>query len=108
MTSAHAGPRRGPRIRRRTIRRWTLPAVAWAALLFSMAAAVRRGAEARQLSREVESLYQREQMAREAVGTRLHRVDSLSSRARIRTAAAAIGLRPAADDEITFVPEGRE
>lgn len=68
-----------------------------------MATAVRRGAEGRRLSREIEALRRAEDLTRERIARLTARVDSLGSRARIREAAAELGLRPAADREIVFL-----
>lgn len=78
-------------------------------LVFSMTSVVRRDAEARRLSRELEVLERVEQAARDQAAEALRRVDSLGSRARIREAARRLGLRPSEDSEIVFLrdPRGR-
>lgn len=96
--------RRRP-IRWRALRRRFLPLLGALLVAASMATAVRRGAEARRLSREVEALTRAEQVTRDRLARLLHRVDSLSSRSRIREAAGALGLRPATDGEIVFLED---
>lgn len=96
-------------------RRWRLKARRWlwragigtalAALAGGMTAAVQRGSEARRLSDEISALEVEEARARARVAEAMRRVDSLASRDRIERAAARLGLRPASDEEITFVRE---
>lgn len=74
-------------------------------LAFSMTSVVRRDAEARRLSRELEVLERAEQATRDRLAEEQGRVDSLASRARIREAAAELGLRPSRDSEIVFLRE---
>lgn len=94
--------RRRP-VRWRTLRRRSLSVLGVLAVAASMVTAVRRGAEARHLSREIEVLERAEQVTRDRMSRLVHRVDSLSSRARMREAAAKLGLRPATDREIVFL-----
>lgn len=96
-------------------RRWRLRARRWlrrigvgvtlAALAGGMTAAVERGSEARQLSDEIAALEAEEARTRARVAEAMRRVDSLASRDRIERAAARQGLRPASDEEITFLRE---
>lgn len=96
---------RGRAIRWRALRRRFLPLLGTLVVAVSMTTAVRRGAEARRLSREIEALSRAEQVTRDRLGRVAHRVDSLSSRARIREAAEKLGLRPATDREIVFLED---
>lgn len=92
--------------RRFRLRRWAWRVFVGAAVLAlggSMLAAVERGSEARRLSDEIDRLEQREAVARGRVADAMRRVDSLGSRERIARAAARLGLRPASDEEITFL-----
>lgn len=68
-----------------------------------MLAAVERGSEARSLSDEIDRLEEREAVARGRLAGAMRLVDSLSSRDRIARAASRLGLRPASDEEITFL-----
>ena len=98
--------------------RWRLRARRWlrrigyavtlAALAGGMTAAVQRGSEARELSDEISRLESREAHARARVAEAMRRVDSLASRDRIERAAARLGLRPASDEEITFLRAGSD
>ena len=93
--------------------RWRLRARRWlrrigigvtlAALAGGMTAAVQRGSEARELSEEISALESEEARARARVAEAMRRVDSLTSRDRIERAAGRLGLRPASDEEITFL-----
>lgn len=93
--------------------RWRLRARRWlrrigvgvtlAALAGGMTAAVQRGSEARELSDEISALEEEEARTRARVAEAMRRVDSLASRDRIERAAARLGLRPASDEEITFL-----
>lgn len=92
--------------RRFRLRRWARRAFVAAtsvALAGAMLAAADRGSEARRLSDEIDRLEQREAVARGRVAGAMRRVDSLSSRDRIARAASRLGLRPASDEEITFL-----
>ncbi len=106
--SRGAAARRRPPLRRRTLRRWALPALLVAAVAFSMASAVKRGAHARALYQEIQALQRAERVTLERLTEERRRADSLSSRARIRNAAAELGLRPADDREITFLADVTE
>lgn len=94
-------------------RRWRLKARRWlwragigatvAALAGGMTAAVQRGSEARDLSDDISALEVEEARERARVAEAMNRLDSLASRDRIERAAARLGLRPASDEEITFL-----
>ncbi len=103
-----AAARRRPPLRRRALRRWAVGGLVVAAVAFSMASAVKRGAHARQLSRELQALQMAEQVTRDRLASARMRADSLSSRKRIREAAAELGLRPASDAEIIFLLDASE
>lgn len=90
---------------RRWLRRLGI-AVTVAALAGGMTAAVQRGSEARRLSERISALEAEEARLRARVTETMRRVDSLTSRDRIERAAARLGLRPASDEEITFLREG--
>lgn len=77
----------------------------FAALVGGMVAAVDRGSEARSLSREIQRLEGEAAAAESRIGGQMRRLDSLTSRGRILREAAEMGLRPAEDDEITFLRE---
>lgn len=96
--------RRRP-IRWRALRRRLIPVLGALLVAVSMATTVRRGAEARRFSREIEALSGAEQVTRDRLARLMWRVDSLSSRARMREAAAKLGLRPATDGEIVFLED---
>lgn len=92
--------------RRFRLRRWgrrAFVAATSVALGGAMLAAADRGSEARSVSDEIDRLEQREAVARGRVAGAMRRVDSLSSRDRIARAASRLGLRPASDEEITFL-----
>lgn len=94
--------------RRFRLRVWTRRAFAGLTVLVlagAMRAAVERGAEARRLSDEIDRLQEREAVARARVARAMREVDSLSSRDRIARAVSRLGLRPAGDEEITFLRE---
>lgn len=80
----------------------------FAALVGGMVTAVDRGSEARQVSREIRELEQDASTAEARIGHEMRRLDSLTSRGRILREAAEMGLRPAEDDEITFLREAPE
>lgn len=82
--------------------------VSFAALVGGMVTAVDRGSEARRMSREIRQLQQDASTAEARIGRQMRRLDSLTSRGRILREAAEMGLRPAEDDEITFLREAPE
>lgn len=98
---------------RRWGRRLTL-AVSAAALAGAMLTSVERGSRARALSDEISRLEREEARSRSRTAAAMRRLDSLTSRERIAREAAGLGLRPASDEEITFlraeapVAEGKE
>lgn len=80
-------------------------AISVGALLAGMATAVERTSDARSLSREIGRLEQQADAAHARVGRQMRRLDSLTSRDRILEAARRLDLRPATEDEITFLRE---
>lgn len=80
-------------------------ALSVAALLAGMATAVERTSDARSLSREIGRLQQEADAARARASRQMRRLDSLTSRERILEAARRLDLRPATEDEITFLRE---
>jgi len=74
-----------------------------AALGAGMLTAVDRGDEGRRHSARIERLEAEADAARSRVAEAMRRVDSLTSRERIGREARALGLRPASDEEITFL-----
>lgn len=75
-----------------------------AALVGSMLVAVRRDGAAREAITDADSLRREVQAAREVLNRELRRADSLSSRQRIVEVAGRMGLRPAEDGEVRFLP----
>lgn len=96
-----------PPIRWRAVRRGLLLVVTAAIVAASMASAVKRGAEARRLSRDLEALQRTEQITRERLAEVRWRADSLASRARIAAVGPELGLRPATERDIVFLAEPR-
>lgn len=100
-----------PGRRRLRLRRWgrrLFVGLSVAVLAGAMVTAVERGGEARRLSEGIGRLEQEQAMARSRLAAAMRRVDSLTSRERIARAAARIGLRPASDEEITFLRASAE
>lgn len=93
------------RMRRRTVRRWTLPGLALVGLIASLAVVVRRGEEARRLSHELARLRMEEEIARDRLAEWAARVDSLGSLSRLERAAGALGLRQAGDGEVIYLAD---
>lgn len=90
------------------VRRWGRRlglAASGAVLAGGMLTSVERGSEARELSQEISGLETAEARSRARVADAMRRLDSLTSRERIGREAAALGLRPASDEEITFLRE---
>ena len=88
------------------LRRWlrtTGIVLAGGVLVAGMAAAVERGSRARDLSEEITELERRSVALRSRVAEAMRRLDSLRSRERITREAGRLGLRPASDEEITFL-----
>lgn len=79
--------------------------VAGGVLVAGMAAGVERGAAARELSGEIGEFERREVGVEVRISEGMRRVDSLRSRERITREAKRLGLRPASDEEITFLRE---
>lgn len=89
-------------------RRWLRGGVLLASagvLVAGMATAVERGSRARELSGEITELERRGTALQSRVAEAMRRLDSLSSRERITREARRMGLRPASDEEITFLRE---
>ena len=87
------------------MRRGLAVVVTAAVVAASMASAVRRGAEARRLSRDLEALRRAEQVTRERLAAVRWRADSLASRSRIAAVGPELGLRPATERDIVFLAE---
>lgn len=90
------------------VRRWgrrLVLGVSAAVLAGAMLTSVERGSRARSLSEEITSLERERARERSRVAAAMRRLDSLASRERIARAAAELGLRPASDEEITFLRE---
>ncbi len=88
------------KVRRRTLRRWALPAVGGVLLVLSLAAVVGRGEEGRRVSQELDRLEERELILFDQLAGEEARVDSLGALPRMVEAAARIGLRRAGDGEL--------
>lgn len=89
----------------RRLRRRLLLLAGAAALAGGMATAVARGSAVRSLEEEIARLEEEISEARMRLLGAMRTVDSLTSRERILRAADPLGLRPADDDEITFLRE---
>lgn len=87
------------------LRRWAFPAVGGVALVLSLAAAVRRSEEGRQLSRELDRLEAEEVLLIDRLAAEEARVDSLGALPRMQEAAATLGLRRAGDGELYHLSE---
>lgn len=90
------------------VRRWgrrLVLVVSAAVLTGAMLTSVERGSRARSLSEEITRLERERDRARGRVAAAMRRMDSLASRERIAREAAELGLRPASDEEITFLRE---
>lgn len=91
-------------------RRWLRGGVVLASagvLVGGMATAVERGSTAREISEEITELERRGTALQSRVAEAMRRLDSLRSRERILREARRLGLRPASDEEITFLREAR-
>jgi len=75
------------------------------ALILSLGVSVRRSAEGTRLAREISELERAERAAEAQVGEELVRVDSLASRRRILVVADRLGLRPAHEGELLYLPD---
>lgn len=97
--------------------RWKLRARRWlrggvllgsvGVLAAGMLTAVERGSKARDLSERITELERRGTALQSRVGEEMRRLDSLGSRERIQREARRMGLRPASDEEITFLRDSR-
>ena len=74
-------------------------------LVASMVWTVRRQTEARAVAQAIDSLESVEVVERARFAAAMRRADSLSSRSRLLEAAAELGLRPASDEEISFIED---
>lgn len=101
------GESRAPakRFRKRTVRRWALPALAAGTLVAALATVVRRGEEGRLLSRELDRLEAEEQILDDRLATERARADSLEALPRMEAAAREIGLRQAEDGEFVYLSD---
>jgi hypothetical protein len=75
------------------------------AVIGSLVVSVDRTAEGRELAESINELRREQEVLRMRQAEELVRVDSLSSRERVLVAAARLGLRPAADDEVLHLPD---
>lgn len=71
----------------------------------SMVWTVRRQTEARDVAVAIDSLESLEVVERARFAAAMRRVDSLASRVRLLDAAGELGLRPATDEEISFIED---
>ena len=71
----------------------------------SMVWTVRRQTEARAVAVTIDSLESIEVVERARFAAAMRRADSLSSRVRLLDAAGELGLRPASEDEISFIED---
>ncbi len=74
-------------------------------LVGSMVWTVRRQTGAREVALAIDSLESVEVVERVRFAMAMQSVDSLASRVRLLEAAGALGLRPASDEEISFIEE---
>lgn len=86
-------------------RRRALLAASTVALIVSLAVSVRRSADGTGIARELADLQRAERAAGAQAEEELIRVDSLSSRRRILSVADRLGLRPAHEGEILYLPD---
>lgn len=66
---------------------------------------VRRQTEAREVAVAIDSLESIEVVERARFAAAMRRADSLASRVRLLEAAGELGLRPARDEEISFIED---
>ncbi len=71
----------------------------------SMVWTVRRQTEAREVVVAIDSLELVEVVERARFAAAMRRADSLASRVRLLEAAGELGLRPATDEEISFIED---
>jgi CMP-2-keto-3-deoxyoctulosonic acid synthetase len=76
-----------------------------AVLVASMVWTVRRQTEAREVAVAIDSLESAEVVERARFAAAMRRADSLASRVRLLEAAAELELRPATDEEISFIED---
>lgn len=86
-------------------RRRAIVTVSILALILSLGVSVRRSADGTRLAREIAELERAERAAEAQVGEELVRVDSLASRRRILVVADRLGLRPAHEGELLYLPD---
>lgn len=71
----------------------------------SMVWTVRRQTEAREVAVAIDSLESIEVVERARFAAAMRRADSLASRVRLLEVAGELGLRPATDEEISFIED---
>ncbi len=98
------GSRRS-RFRKRTFRRWALPAIATGILVTSLISVVGRSEEGRRLSADLDRLAETEQVVRDRLSGEVARADSLASLPRLEAAAGELGLRQAKEGEFFYVAD---
>jgi cell division protein FtsL len=86
-------------------RRRALVLVSTVALIVSLGVSVRRSADGTRIARELADLQRAERAAEAQAAEEVVRVDSLASRRRILTVAERMGLRPAHEGEILYLPD---
>jgi hypothetical protein len=96
--------RRGQRGSKLFRRRATL-GLAITALPIGLLFSVSRTSQGARLAEELNELRLEEQLLQDQLSYEIMRVDSLSSRSRITVAAAELGLREAADDEVLHLAD---
>lgn len=95
--------RRGRKVRRRMLLRWSGAVLALLVLAASLTSVVRRGEAGRRLTAEAAGLEAEARIIRDRIGFARTRIDSLSTPARIERIAAAIGLQRAEEAQILQV-----
>lgn len=80
-------------------------ALALTGLIAAMVWTVRRQTQAREVALAIDSLESVEAVERARYARAMRRTDSLASRGRLLDAAGALGLRPASDEEISFIED---
>lgn len=86
-------------------RRRALVAASCLALILSLGVSVRRSADGTRLAREIADLERAERAAEAQAEEEMLRVDSLASRRRILVVADRLGLRPAHENELMYLPD---
>ena len=92
-----------PQLLTRGRRRFLFTGLAMGALISSMVWTVRRTTDARLVTQAIDSLVTAQTIQRAQLGSEMRRADSLASRSRLLDVARRFGLRPASDEEISFV-----